>query len=119
MLAWNMGDIYGSSNPTRLPAPTTCSWSQTWIMWPLEGYFCKLHILDAERAQGLPPGHTARDGADPGNTEGSRTQRFKCVGNALPGEVRDSADHLSPLQPATTRTLGQLAYGACVRAGMG
>ena len=80
-------ELMGKANPTCLPAPTTCGWARTVIMWPLEGTFCRLDIRDAERAQGLQPGHTAVDSAEPGDTDGVRTKRFELVGNALPGEV--------------------------------
>jgi hypothetical protein len=89
-LAWDMGEIYGQANPTTLPAPTTSSLARTVVMWPRSGTFARLDIEDAERCQGMEPGHTA---LPPGSEAGSlkppqvRTERFKCVGNALHGKV--------------------------------
>jgi hypothetical protein len=65
-------------------------------MWPDTGCFASLHIEDAERAQGMEPGHTALplatelantlEGADLSPAQ-ALTERFKCVGNALNGKV--------------------------------
>lgn len=91
VLTWDLGEIFGASNPTSLPSPTTSSLSRTILMWPEAGLYSRLHIADAERAQGLKPGHTAlpevlvKSGKF-GHGE-CRSARFKCVGNAMPGEV--------------------------------
>ena len=87
-VAWNICEVYGCSNPTCLPASTTTSWLRTVLIWPLQGVFCKLHIEDAEAAQGLLRGHTA---INPQNPDADRAARFKCVGNAQPGQVRCSS----------------------------
>jgi site-specific DNA-cytosine methylase len=49
----------------------------------------RLSIRDAERAQGLPAGYTAlgEESAADYSPQGELRQRFRCVGNALPGEV--------------------------------
>lgn len=99
VLTWDMGEIFGASNPTSLPSPTTSSLSRTVLMWPEAGLYSRLHINDAERAQGLKAGHTAllerqaRDGRS-GHAD-CRSARFKCVGNAMPGEV--SSAHRDPI----------------------
>jgi hypothetical protein len=94
-LAWDLGEIYGLANPTRLPSPTTTSLSRTIIMRPRLGTITKLSIGDAERAQGLPAGYTAlpteQSACYKGNVQ--LKHRFRCVGNTLPGMVA------SPLYP--------------------
>lgn len=94
-LAWDMSEIYGLADTSRLPAPTTSSLARTITMWPESQLYARLHIEDAERMQGLQPGHTAL----PSESSSSRskkleltpaqvlTERFRCVGNALHGEV--------------------------------
>ena len=88
-LAWDLGEIYGLANPTRLPSPTTCSLARTVVLRPHGGTISRLGIRDAERAQGLRAGHTAVAGEDASRyTEKSLLKaRFRCVGNALPGMV--------------------------------
>jgi hypothetical protein len=88
--AWDLGEIYGLSNPTRLPSPTTSSLRRTVIMRPHTGTITRLDIADAERAQGLPVGYTAlpAEDTDSYTVKGVLNARFHCVGNALPGMVR-------------------------------
>ena len=90
-LAWDIGEIYGHAEPTTLPAPTTSSLARTVVMWPGSGQFAQLDIRDAERAQGLSPGHTEIPNLPEGlkglSAAGVLAQRFKCVGNALHGKV--------------------------------
>jgi site-specific DNA-cytosine methylase len=49
----------------------------------------RLSIRDAERAQGLPAGYTAlgEEFTAEYSRQGELRQRFRCVGNALPGLV--------------------------------
>jgi hypothetical protein len=89
-LAWDLGEIYGLTDPSRLPSPTTSSLARTVIMRPEAGTIQRLHIEDAERAQGLPAGYTSLpDVQESGCSQKAVLKtRFRCVGNALPGEVR-------------------------------
>jgi hypothetical protein len=89
-LAWDLGEIYGLADPSRLPSPTTRSLARTVIMRPEAGTIGRLHIEDAKRAQGLPPGYTSVPGIQDGSCSAKAVlkTRFRCVGNALPGEVR-------------------------------
>jgi hypothetical protein len=86
-LAWDLGEIYGLSNPTRLPSPTTSNLARTIIMRPCAGTITRLGIRDAERAQGLPAGYTELPTGQECNQRRELTHRFRCVGNALPGMV--------------------------------
>jgi hypothetical protein len=96
-IAWDMGEIYGLTDPTRLPAPTTSSLSRTVVMWPESGLYARLHIEDAERSQGMEAGHTALPPGECGSLTPAQIQleRFKCVGNALHGEVCAAFSQLS------------------------
>jgi hypothetical protein len=89
-LAWDSGEIYGLSDPTRLPSPTTASLARTVIMRPERGTITQLHILDAERAQGMQEEHTSltRGQSEKHIPKKILELRFRCVGNALPGLVR-------------------------------
>jgi hypothetical protein len=95
-LAWDTGEVYGLSTPTRLPAPTTSSLMRTVVMWPEDGCFAQLHIEDAERCQGMQPGHTALPADVQGNTRTPSQvlqHRFRCVGNGLHGQVCHCSFH--------------------------
>jgi hypothetical protein len=87
--AWDLGEIYGLANPTRLPSPTTSSLARTVIIRPHEGTFSSLDIRDAERAQGMAAGYTAvpMEHTEHYTQKGLLKTRFRCVGNALPGKV--------------------------------
>lgn len=87
VLSWDLGEIYGASSPTSLPSPTTNSLARTVLMWPEAGLYSRLHIKDAERAQGMQPGHTELPGQQGRAGKTGDAVRFKCVGNALPGQV--------------------------------
>jgi hypothetical protein len=89
-LAWDLGEIYGLTDPSRLPSPTTSSLARTVIMRPEAGTIQRLHIEDAERAQGLPAGYTSLPDVQVSacSQKAVLKTRFRCVGNALPGEVR-------------------------------
>lgn len=91
-LAWDLGEIYGLADPSRLPSPTTSSLARTVVMRPERGSITRLHISDAERAQGMKPGHTSPTPAQEAShsMKGLLKIRFRCVGNALPGLVRFS-----------------------------
>lgn len=84
-----MGETGGLSDPTRLPAPTTSSLMRTWVMYPEQGSFVSLKVEDAERSQGLEPGHTALSRAEyPKCTDReAELKRWEAVGNGLHGEV--------------------------------
>ena len=87
-LACDTGDLFGAALPLSLPAPTKSSLGRTVVIYPEDGEvgaFCQLHIEDAERSQGLAPGYT--------EAAGSRTQRFKQVGNAVHAKVRLAVTH--------------------------
>lgn len=81
-LAWDLGEIYGLSDPTRLPSPTTNSCSRTVVLLPKTCSAVHLDIRDAERVQGLQPGYTV---APTAGVRAALSCRWQCVGNALPG----------------------------------
>jgi site-specific DNA-cytosine methylase len=56
----------------------------------------RLSIRDAERAQGLPAGYTAlgEEFTADYSPQGELRQRFRCVGNALPGLVASPIFHV-------------------------
>ena len=91
-VAWDLGEIYGLAEPCKLPAPTTTSLARTVVCYAHSRTWAQLDIRDAERAQGLQPDHTwlpedsqARSGLTAAQL---RATRFRCVGNALHGGVR-------------------------------
>jgi hypothetical protein len=86
----------------------------------------QLHILDAEPAQGMQEEHTsvAPAGEKAGNQELHLTDRFRCVGNAMPGLVRSAVatvsatcqmiqDDLRTTAPALVQVLGELFHRMC------
>lgn len=83
VFCWNTGEVFGAANPTLLPAPTTNSHSRIVLVWAAVGTFSKLDIVDAERAQGLPPDYTLVAGSQ----LATKARRFQCAGTALPGQV--------------------------------
>jgi hypothetical protein len=95
VLAWDVGEIFGLSDPSRLPAPTTVSLARTVIMRPERGSVTRINIQDAERAQGMQVGHTAVTPAEEAacDEKTNLALRFRCVGNAMPGVVRLPRPH--------------------------
>lgn len=104
-LAWDLGEIYGLGDPTRLPSPTTSSLARTVVMHPEQGTVTRLHVTDAERAQGMMPGHTrlTPEQEEKYSAKSLLKARFRCVGNAVPGVVR-----LSAATPYTAYSPGEL-----------
>lgn len=92
VIAWDKGEVCGKTDPTTLPSATTVSFARTVIISPGTWQFAMLDIRDAERAQGLEPGHTEVSVDFIRKLKLTPLQvlerRFKCVGNALPGKVR-------------------------------
>lgn len=87
-MAWNLGEIAGLADPTRLPAPTTNSLDRTVVVFPETEAYCRVHIKDAERLQGLTPDHTHLPDGGGLTAAAERAKRFMVVGNGLQGEVR-------------------------------
>jgi hypothetical protein len=85
--AWDIGELFALSDPTRLPSPTTNSLARTVIMHPERGSITRLHIWDAERAQGMKVGHTCVTlGEVTASSQKSFLKlRFRFVGNAVTG----------------------------------
>jgi hypothetical protein len=77
-------------------------------MRPERGTITQLHILDAERAQGMQEEHTLLTPGQPTKHSPKKILelRFRCVGNALPGSVRFSWPQSSQLA-ARSRMLSE------------
>lgn len=93
-LCFSTSEIYGATDPRKLPAPTTSNLSAAIVTYiaadRLE--YAALSTRDAERCIGLPANYTLlpRDNAVLSQTTAvqERARRFGCVGNGFHGEVR-------------------------------